>query len=359
MRVMYYPDLEPPARWLRPTLLFFDQVVSLVPRDAHFKPSNQLEELTAELPTGFTTIAPAPVDVELDEPQLRRLSQIFQRISERPSPQGGPGFTVEFDNTGGVSFPGYTFIYGSKMSASVRQSLERFGLLRHDIRELARSVTDMQGRDIVAREAADVVVSTVADAVATRLGWDTATDQRTHFLLTSLNALVGDEYRARNRGLLVSSLLEASIPSEVAALDVRTYKTIRDEFAGVRGEFARAVTVLSALHRIDDITDAEVLRDRVEEVTRAFGAELEKARRTVIWRHAKRWVPWAVSSLATLGSAAGLPPPWNFAGAGVAISASLAAHIFVRPESETERLRRLIVTMGQEIDYQRQLQELL
>lgn len=77
---LYDPCFEPPSKWLRGFLLFFDKINSIVPSDVDFKPSSELSEIIDVIPDGFKTISPREEDISLDDLNLNRMRKACEVI---------------------------------------------------------------------------------------------------------------------------------------------------------------------------------------------------------------------------------------------------------------------------------------
>ena len=61
--VLYHPNFEPSLSWLRSSLLVYDNVWSIVPLEADYSPSDNIERHLEKLPDTFATLAPEPLDI--------------------------------------------------------------------------------------------------------------------------------------------------------------------------------------------------------------------------------------------------------------------------------------------------------
>jgi len=80
--VLYYPKFEPPQKWLRSTLLFFDQIQRIIPIDARHVDSEPTQRLIDAMPAAFQIISPADDDKFFDDLNFTRLEKAFALIQD-------------------------------------------------------------------------------------------------------------------------------------------------------------------------------------------------------------------------------------------------------------------------------------
>src|ERR1039458_3891434 len=221
--VLYYPNFEPNQRWLRSVLLFVDEVRRIIPASANHSDSPRARELADAIPGCLQTVSPIPDDTWFDDLNFVRLEKALEQIKGENGDSPSKELSLIFDQTGHVRVKGNVWLSNAKLERRVRDLLMKHDLAV-DLSPILGSAPS--GYSLSAnREAADLIVSYVADRIAKRTGFDTMTDQPLAFMVHALDALgVSDLGRAREaEGALASAVAQVVVPAEVEHLSLNDY----------------------------------------------------------------------------------------------------------------------------------------
>jgi hypothetical protein len=247
--VLYYPTFEPPVDWLQSYLLFFDEVRTIVPADVKFKPSDNMSRVVELMPEAFSTVAPEPDDILVDDVNVARLEKAFREIAAREANLEHEEITIEIGDEG-LQIVGYVFQHHSKTSESIRELLAEYKLARTEFADLYGK----PGEYLVVKEAAsNLLLSHIADKIGRRCALATVTDQQIDFTLNAFNAMevTANEHAASK---LASAIIEMEIPYEIfEGVEPRRYKEIREFYGELREPFHNTLAQLTQLHRLDSI----------------------------------------------------------------------------------------------------------
>ena len=123
---LYYPDVEPPMKWLRSAALFFEEVRSFVPEDSDDQLSDQLRRF-AEATSVWSPYRPTDGTALLANASIDMFDQAFARIAANRK-IGPDAMKVEIQVDGGsVRVKDHVFMHGLKISPLVQECLSRFG----------------------------------------------------------------------------------------------------------------------------------------------------------------------------------------------------------------------------------------
>jgi len=345
--VLYYPTFEPPADWLRSYLLFFDEVRTIVPEDVKFNPSDNISRIIELMPEAFSTVAPQPDDILVDDVNVDRLEKAFREIASREANSEDEEITIEVGDEG-LEIVGYVFQHHSKASPRIRELLDEYKLARTEFADLYGK----PGEYLVVKEAAsNLLLSHIADKIGNRCALTTVTDKQIDFTLNALNAM-GVTRNENAATKLASAIIKMEIPHEIFEdVEPQRYKEIRDLYSELREPFHNTLTQLTQLHRLDSISDPGVLEERVVKLATEFDAQIVKLKQTEFGRKMKKWVPIGVGcALAVVGAAFHQP---LIAASATAVSVGLKVYDGLTsqkaPNSEREHVQRLIGRMQENI----------
>lgn len=338
--VLYYPDFQPPASWLRAFLLLFDKVRTLVPDTVEPDLSEPVLEVLENLPGSLECVPPVPLDTQFAAWNMTRLRAAFAHIHEKSDMTREIAFT--FDG-GSVSIEGHTFLHDVKMSDAVRRLLEEFELIQPRLKPMIEGL-GIEGFSVVRHEAADLIVSLVADRVGQRNGWNTVTDRRMDFLVNSVNTV--DRTIPNSAAVeLASSIVRCVVPKQVVDIDIGLYRDIREEYAELRAALARLVVSVAEIGALETIKDVEVVSERIKSFTADLSAGVERMRRTSVGRSIREWAPVGVGAIGTLiGACAGQLGLGLAASVSVGVGLEAVKKIIGREkqQSEERRIYRLL-----------------
>ena len=114
-KALYYPSWNPPVKWLRSQLLFFDQIQVIRPRevrDPRYDPKNAA--VFDLIPDAFGEIRRKQYQMTFSPPNRKLLVKVLDLIAARRQSRKTKELTIELDTCGGISPPGF------RRSASTR-----------------------------------------------------------------------------------------------------------------------------------------------------------------------------------------------------------------------------------------------
>jgi len=294
--VLYHPNFEPTLSWLRSSLLVYDNVWSIVPLEAGYVPSDDVKRHLEKLPDTFASLAPEPLDIAHEYSVLRVLRGAFQQIAARRK-AGGEGRPIRYQahDSGeeGLEIPGITQLHDGKVAYTVFQMLEEFGLIYGEADN---------GFSYVNEQAAFLIVSFLAQRMATRLPMRTITDVDSSFYLSAACNVLEAGDPVDSRGVLASSILKFHIPEEIGTLSVSNYVEIRKRYEEVREAFPFYLRDLGELIQVDDISSASELKARIELMVARIDRDMRRIKRSRIGQSIRRWLPISIGSAVTVAS---------------------------------------------------------
>jgi hypothetical protein len=345
--VLYYPTFEPPVDWLRSYLLFFDEVRTIVPVDVKFNPSDNMSREVELMPEAFSTVAPEPNDILVDDVNLVRLEKAFREIAAREANSEHEEITIEVGEEG-LQILGYVFLHHSKTSGRIRELLDEYKLARTEFADFYGK----SGEYLVVKEAAsNLLLSHIADKIGRRCALTTVTDQQVDFTLNAFNAMgvIRNEHAATK---LASAIIKMEIPYEIFEdVEPQRYKEIRDLYSELREPFHNTLAKLTQLHRLDSISDPKVLEERVVKIATEFDAQIVKLKETEFGRKMKKWVPIGVGCALSVVGAAFHQPLIVASATAVSVGLKLYDGFTSQnaPNSEREHVQRLIGKMQENL----------
>jgi hypothetical protein len=308
---LYYPNLEPPIRWLRSAALLFDTVRSIVPSDTESRLSSELLEFAEATeawipfrPTGDTGLLVDVPDHEMDE--------AFRAIAEERKDPRKLEFTIS--NEGSVQVTDHVFTHGSKLSNRVRERLEAHGLM------LPQEFNEGDWW-IVNEKASDLVLSYIADRIAARQGWMSLTDRELFYVFNVLgyskSSDLPEDQLAR---LMVTEL----VPEVIDRLPIEKYSELRKRYEPIRQRLSHFLNELVVKNQLGRIADGAELEQAVQECVKDLKQEIVTFRESAFGKFFREWGPFSIGSLITLGSrAAHLGTRWSIALGGASLLLSL------------------------------------
>jgi hypothetical protein len=202
--VLYHPHFEPSLAWLRTSLLVYDNVWSIVPAEAGYIPSDKIKRHLEKLPDTFAPLAPEPIDIVHEYYVLRVLGQAFSRIAAHPGVAARSERRIQYRTDGSfhgenvLEIAGITRLHDVKIAYTVHQMLEEAGLIygRAD-----------DGFSYVNEQSAYLIISFLAQRMATRLPMRTITDIDDSFFLSAACNVIEAGDPIDSRGMLASAVL--------------------------------------------------------------------------------------------------------------------------------------------------------
>ncbi|HUU89288.1 MAG TPA: hypothetical protein VMX17_16260 [Candidatus Glassbacteria bacterium] len=292
---LFYPSAYPSGSWARSSLLFYDKIRTIVPRDVSISPPWGIKELMDTIPGAIETISPIKSDVQIDTINLDRLKKAFTEIKGKKTREKMSRIKIKIHKTGAIEIEGYAFLHNTKISNEVRNLLEEFGLVRPDLQCFANNLAS-DSFSIVNQDASRLILSLIADKLARKNGWNTITEHEIDFTINALNALdistIGEP-----DSVLANSLICCEIPIEVEKMKMEKYVKLRQAYSEIRVLFHRAVDEICSLNRLQKIENPKNLQDRIAEITEDFHKGVINFRKMRFAKQFKRWMPISIGSL--------------------------------------------------------------
>ncbi len=323
----------------------------------------------------FSTIAPNRDDKYVTDIILARLEKAFRMIAlrrrypwlSRTANSRTPDKVIAIDiniRDGSFEIAGHTLVHFDKLSDEVIRLLEKYKLISYKAGDIARLVGSHHCDQfaVVDNNAANLIVSHLADNIAQRVALSTITDQDIDFMVSSLNAIHRNyEQTKRARNILASLVLKFEIPEEIESLNYRQYKELRDNYQDIRGVFHEEMSRLTSLHELDQINDIAILKERIGKVSRNFNDELQKFKKSRRGKQVKKWLPLGIGSLATMAGAFVQSPSVMVLSAGVTVGVNFVQEIIKlrEPAGESREVQRLFSGLQKDIINKTKLTKLI
>jgi len=308
-RVLYYPSFQPPEPWLRSILLLADEVTRIVPADVDPQDPPGILAIASAVPDCLTTVAPTTVDVTPQGTNLSRLDKAFELIGRGKPRNRKTLVTISISPGGATSVVGHVFLHETKVSREIKRLLRHHHLLDDDVTEMSQSLS-ASGYLVVDKKASNLILSTVADKVARRIGLDAITDEPFFFDVNVVNGfgLHPDAFPGVAEGGLLGSMATVLVPREISALSVTRYQELRNSYSELREAFKRVITELSAIHRLGRIQSMGDVSTRVQVIAQDFLTEFQRYKRTRYARAFRAWAPLCVGGVLSAVSSLVSPP---------------------------------------------------
>ena len=343
---LYYPNVEPPIAWLKSAALFFDTVMSFVPVESDEALSQELREF-ADATKAWMPYRPTESTALLVDVPTERLDQAFGAIAmTRPRAPGG-GCELEFTLDGGTtSVRDHVFMHGSKLSPQVRDRLEAHGLMLPE--DFAKGFTAGDWL-VVNEQASDLILSYIADRLATRKGWTSITDNEGCYVFSALQPTESRAGSDEAEDELARVLVTELVPDVIETLPLDTYCELRERYKPIREHLALFTHDAILENRFSHIGDAEELRGAVDEYVKDLRNEVLKFRTSAFGSAFRKWGPFSLGSIVSLGAA--IPGPWAFslAGAGLLLMAVDKAGILERKATLRGDMVRLLAAARNDV----------
>jgi hypothetical protein len=293
-RVLYYPNFEPKRTWLLSTLLFVDGVNRIIPNDAEHKDSDKLSKLRDALsPDPAEPISTTQKDFDLYRADRDRMQTAFASIIEDCTTRIAKGESVQ---------PKYELIYRAKIPFEAETLLKK---KRKNAFPLMKEIKGNYKQVKVESRAADLILSYVANRIATREGIDAITDYEMGFSVnTAENQKIPfDQPAGFAAGCLIGAIASCQVPGEIRFLTIKQYNDLRNQYSGIRTTFKKLSIELAQMNNLNTINDHSVFRKRLEKTVREFVEATDEYASSQTAKKVKKWLPWGVGALLGLGTA--------------------------------------------------------
>ena len=343
---LYYPSVEPPIAWLKSAALLFDTVMSFVPADSNDTLSDELRTF-ADATNAWMPYRPTESTALLVDVPTERLDKAFREIAMKKPRAAGGGCELEFIIDGGMtSVKDHVFVHGTKLSRPVRDRLQAHGLMLPE--DFAKGFTSGDWL-VVDTEASGLILSYIADRLAEKKGWTSITDNEGCYVFTALQRTergVGpDDAEDQLARLLVTEL----VPDIIEALPFDTYCKLRERYKPIRECLALFIHEAVLENRLKHIGDPEELRHAVDEYVKDLRNEVLEFRDSTFGAMFRKWGPFSLGSIVSLGAA--IPGPWAFplAGAGLLLMAVDKAGFLERKATLRGNMIRLLAAARNDV----------
>lgn len=155
------------------------------------------------------------------------------------------------DPGGGTRIPGYVFLHRDKLPPDVMALLIDRRLLLEGFTNADADVFTVEQR------AADLILSHIANEVAHRTGWSTATDRDIEFYFTSLHGVRRETRSDVAQQLLSSTVLMSQVPKNIVGISWRRYTEIRSAYADIRRPLEELLTNIVRQEGLSNCTSFE------------------------------------------------------------------------------------------------------
>jgi len=288
--------------WLRSNLLFFDSVQTIIPEDIKPKIPSNISKFIDQNPKTVKTTSPIEKDKIYETERMGQIESAFRIISSKNEVHE-KRIKITPQRT---RFLDHTYLHDSKISERIYDLLRKYDLIFAHYEEVEKYGWMPKNTDgkfsIVNTQAADIIVSYVADNIGYRKGLPTITDNNLNYIFNSLDDF-GYQSNFESECILANSIIQCSIPKNIQKITLLQYSDIRDNFVGVRALFPKLIDELIKENRLNQIHDKDHLFEKIYEIQSEFDSELQEANKLCLKQGIKDWGPFTVGSLISLGAA--------------------------------------------------------
>jgi hypothetical protein len=357
-KILYYPDFEPSKVWFRSHLLFYDTIHSVVPEELNYKSSEQISDITERLPTSFEPIAPQNSDKKLNRFNIKVFDSAFTRIEKNPKKFPNE-FKIEIHPDKCEILGNAVFFHDRKMSEEMYDLLERHHFLNIDSRKFQEfSGIDLKDYSVVNRYAADLILSHIADKMATRHHISTITGNPFAYSVNTLN-LLPPPRESQKRGLLISTIIRCIIPEKIEELSTYQFLQVREEYSEIWEAIHVISKNLAELHNLEEIQNHQILQNEIEYISSDFTKQVASLEKSLSPTIVKKFVPIFFGSTGIICSDYfGEPIRTGGRVAAIALSQIISDQISI-PEPELVQFQRRISILQHEINWHSDMRRLL
>jgi len=305
---LYYPEIEPPMRWLRSAALFFDKVRSFVPADAERSLSTELQEF-AERTEAWIPYRPNQATASLLDVPDQSLDEVFKEIATNRSNK----LTFVIGRHGEVQVSDHVFMHASKLCDRVQDRLRAHGLvLPHEF----------AGDEwlIVNKRASDLILSYISDRLAALEGWTSITDNEGCYIFNAIYRGVAESLVDEPADQVARMLVTNLVPDVIDTISIERYCELRSRYAPIRerlNAFINDIVVENRLgHAADEGKQRQMLQDCIDDLR----TEVVTFRESTFGRTFRRWGPFSICSLISMATPLlHLNPAWAVSVTGVTV----------------------------------------
>lgn len=328
LEALYYPQWDPPSRWLRSSLLFFDKVSVIVPTDAQPEYCEANLRLRDVLPDTFDELREDWFDPQLNEAQLRSLAAALDDIAE--SAEHDEGQPLQHQETAAL--------HSGKVTYRIADMLRERGLVFAQKDQFIHTSSRV----------AYLILSLLADRYGTRRCLWTLTDDPFGYSLNVLNTrdAVAD---ATAENQLATAILSASVPAEIEELEPENFVELRKRYEPLRAIFQTAIRDIARDARLKVIEDGEALKERLDACTSTFVEGVEEVKTSKLGLSFRTWENFGVgTAIDVVANIASMTVP--LAGVPLAAGWRLVNMVRAKPATgEAIQAQRLIAGLQREL----------
>jgi len=307
---LYYPNVEPPIRWLRSAALFFDAVRSFVPTESEGALSTELCEF-ADATKAWVPYRPSESTALLVDLPEDNLDRVFSAIASARKHKNELEITVSPEAQ--LQVLDHVFMHGSKLSNLVRDRLQMHGLI------LPQEFKDGDWW-LVNERASDLIMSYIADRLAARQGWTSITDNEACYVF---NVVDRSGYSAKPENVqdqFVAMMVTELVPDVIDRLSIEKYCELRIRYEPIRDRLTVFIEEIVLENRLGRIRDGAELREAVNECVMDLRKEIQSFRESTFGSAFRSWTPFALGGLITVATAMShLEPIWAVPLAGASL----------------------------------------
>ncbi len=212
--------------------------------------------LLIKIPGTFDSIIPEEIDKINDMDRVDQIERAFKIISNKNRAVGKK--TLITPN--GMKFLNSTYMHNFKITEKVGELLNQYDLVyanSEDAKKFNFIPKELAGNySIINKDAANIIVSYMADNIGYRTGLPTITDTNLNYLFNSL-----DDFQYKSNfevdSLLAKSIIQCSIPQNIHKVSLSQYSDIRQNFIGVREVFPSLIEEITKENRLSQIHDKD------------------------------------------------------------------------------------------------------
>ena len=347
-QALYYPSWNPSVRWVRSTLLVFDQLQVIRPTEVVNPRYHEANVAVYELlPHAFSEIRRAHYDMTLSPNNKRLLFSTLNLIADKYKRNTLQGAKLRFTPGEGAYVPGYVYLHLSKIPDFVRKALESRGLFHAAAEQILKHQHNLHDFRIVQRDAAAIILALIADYYGRAHALRTVTDQRLAYLNVALNENPVRRHAAVEASL-ATAILRFQIPERIAEMNPEQYVSLRKRYDDLRLPFQHAVRTICDDNLLAGIESRQQFEDAVHSAGREFSLGVDKLLRSPFARKVGQWAPMSfgiASSLCKLSV-----PAVAILGVGVDCAVKLYNGLSSKGHStEIHTAQKLMATLRREL----------
>jgi len=276
--------------------LFFDRIDLIVPRGVNASHHARNIEIFDAIPESIGRQSQDVYEVNLSEQGWASFYNTLDFIAEKPKP---PSIK---DGQIWLTLMHYSSTHVSKLLGhNILPELRDRGLIHDEI--LSTEQRD-QGFHGVDARASNLVLSLIADTLASSHGLRSITNNELGFALNSMNHLSAG-HGQNAIGCLASAIIATEVPRTLTRMSAEDYVELRKRFAALRLPVQRALRLLSEDNALHRIADHDALESRVTEIAADYHNGVKAVRAS---KRAKNIKEWCTISIGAIFRAIGMYP---------------------------------------------------